>query len=51
MDLSHIVCDPPIIGAPTFYTNANKSEKVGYKSKGLNKVEQSLYDFVQKSEV
>ena len=25
--LPHIVCDTPITGAPTFYTDVNKSEK------------------------
>ena len=41
----------PITGACTFYTNANKLRKVGYKSKKLSKVKESPYDSVQKSEL
>ena len=33
------MCDAQIIGATTFYTNANKSEKAGYKPEDFSKVE------------
>ena len=33
----------------TFYTDANKSGKAGYKSGKLSKVAQSPYDSIQKS--
>ena len=46
-----IVCDAPIIGACTFYTDANKSGKAGYKSEKLSKVEQSPYTSVQKAKL
>ena len=41
----------PISGALTFYTDANKSGKEGYKSENLNKVAQSPYYSVQKSDL
>ena len=49
--LPHIVQDTPITGAPTFYTDANKSGKTGYKSDNLSKVKQSPYNSVQKAEL
>ena len=49
--LPRIVRDAPITGARTFYSDANKSGKAGYKSEELSKVEQSPYDSVQKSEL
>ena len=49
--LPRIVCDAPKTGACTFYTDANKSGKAGYKSDELSKVEQSPYDSVQKAEL
>ena len=49
--LPHIIWDTPIIGAPTFYTDVNKSGKAGYKSENLSKVDQTPYDSVQKSEL
>lgn len=49
--LPHTVQGTPISGAPTFYTDANKSGKAGYKSWNLNKVAQSPHDSVQKSEL
>ena len=49
--LPRIVRDAPITGAHTFYTDANKSGKAGYKSEELSKVEQSPYDSVQKAEL
>ena len=49
--LPWIVCDVPITGACTFYTDANKSGEVGYKSENLSKVEQSPYNPVQKAEL
>ena len=48
--LPRIVHDAPITRAHTFYTDTNKSEKVGYKSEELSKVEQSPYTSVQKAE-
>ena len=48
--LPRIVRDAPITGARTFYTDANKSGKAGYKSEELSKVEQSPYSSVQKAE-
>ena len=38
-------------GACTFYTDANKLGKAGYKSDELSKVEQSPYNSVQKAEL
>ena len=49
--LPRIVRDAPITRASTFYTDANKSGKAGYKSEELSKVEQSPYDSVQKAEL
>ena len=49
--LSWIVCDAPITGTHTFYTDVNKSGKAGYKSDELSKVEQSPYTSVQKTEL
>ena len=46
--LSRIVHDTTITGAHTFYTDANKSGKVSYKSKDLSKVEHSFHNSVQK---
>ena len=43
--------DARITRAHTFYTDANKSGKAGFKSKDLSKVEQSPYDSVQKAEL
>jgi hypothetical protein len=37
--------------APTFYTDASKSGKAGYKSEGASKVAESPYKSVQKSEL
>ena len=33
-----VVCDTPITGACTFYTDASKSGKEGYKSEDLSRV-------------
>ena len=49
--LPQLVRDAPITGAHTFYTDANKSGKAGYKSDELSKVEQSPYTSVQKAEL
>ena len=49
--LPHIVWDTPITWALTFYTNAYKSGKAGYKSENLSRVQENPYDFVQKSEL
>ncbi|KAL6087154.1 hypothetical protein STEG23_023411, partial [Scotinomys teguina] len=46
-----IVRETPISGVRTFYTDANKQGKAGYKSEDLNKVVQSPYNSVQKSEL
>jgi hypothetical protein len=46
-----IVERPPISGAPTFYTDANKSGKAGYKSEIISKLTQSPYNSVKKSEL
>ncbi|KAL6087838.1 hypothetical protein STEG23_011789 [Scotinomys teguina] len=40
-----------VSGVRTFYTDANKQGKAGYKSEDLNKVVQSPYNSVQKSEL
>ena len=45
-----IVCDTPKTEAHTFCTDANKSEKAGYKSEDSIKVEQSPY-FLSKSQI
>ena len=37
--------------APTFYTDASKSGKAGYKSEGASKVAESPYKSVQKSKL
>lgn len=49
--LPHIVWQTLISGILTFYTDANKSEKAGYKSENLSKMELSPYNSVQKSEL
>ncbi|KAL6036096.1 hypothetical protein STEG23_018017 [Scotinomys teguina] len=49
--LPRIVRETPISGVRTFYTDANKQGKAGYKSEDLNKVVQSPYNSVQKSEL
>jgi len=41
----------PISGAPTIYTDANKSGKAGYKLENGNKVSESPYKSVRKSEL
>ncbi|KAL6080845.1 hypothetical protein STEG23_037091, partial [Scotinomys teguina] len=46
-----IVRETPISGVHTFYTDANKQGKAGYKSEDLSKVVQSPYNSVQKSEL
>ena len=46
-----IVWDTPKAGATIFYTNENESEKEGYKSENLSKVDQSSYNSVLKSEL
>ncbi|KAL6089067.1 hypothetical protein STEG23_027555, partial [Scotinomys teguina] len=46
-----IVRETPISGVLTFYTDANKQGKAGYKSEDLSKVVQSPYNSVQKSEL
>ncbi|KAL6089366.1 hypothetical protein STEG23_023291, partial [Scotinomys teguina] len=48
---SRIVRETPISGVRTFYTDANKQGKAGYKSEDLSKVVQSPYNSVQKSEL
>ncbi|KAL6032267.1 hypothetical protein STEG23_036677, partial [Scotinomys teguina] len=49
--LPQIVCETPISGVRTFYTDANKQGKAGYKSEDLSKVVQSPYNSVQKSKL
>ncbi|KAL6086199.1 hypothetical protein STEG23_010845 [Scotinomys teguina] len=49
--LPRIVRETPISGVRTFYTDANKQGKAGYKSEDLSKVVQSPYNSVQKSEL
>ena len=49
--LPHIVQDTPITGAHTFYTDANKAGKAGYKSEDLSKVEQKPYNSVRKAKL
>ena len=49
--LHQILCDAPITGVHTFYTDVNKSGKAGYKSEELSKVDQNPYNFVQKAEL
>ncbi|KAL6032102.1 hypothetical protein STEG23_033054 [Scotinomys teguina] len=49
--LGGIVRETPISGVRTFYTDANKQGKAGYKSEDLSKVVQSPYNSVQKSEL
>ncbi|KAL6031193.1 hypothetical protein STEG23_024783, partial [Scotinomys teguina] len=49
--LPKIVRETPISGVCTFYTDANKQGKAGYKSEDLSKVVQSHYNSVQKSEL
>ncbi|KAL6036491.1 hypothetical protein STEG23_003879, partial [Scotinomys teguina] len=48
---AQIVRETPISGVRTFYTDANKQGKAGYKSEDLSKVVQSPYNSVQKSEL
>ncbi|KAL6084042.1 hypothetical protein STEG23_027713, partial [Scotinomys teguina] len=50
-DVIIIVRETPISGVRTFYTDANKQGKAGYKSEDLSKVVQSPYNSVQKSEL
>ncbi|KAL6081333.1 hypothetical protein STEG23_037614 [Scotinomys teguina] len=49
--LPHIVRQKPISGVLTFYTDANKLGKAGYKSGDLSKVVESPYNSVQKAEL
>ena len=49
--LPHHAWVTPITGTPTFYTDANKLGKAGYRSKKLSEMDQSPYDSVQKSEL
>ena len=49
--LPHIVKGTPISGAPTFFTDANKLRKVGYKSEDISKVVESPYNSIKKSEL
>lgn len=49
--LPHIIKGIPISGASTFYTDASKSGKAGYKSEDVSKVAESPYKSVQKSEL
>ncbi|KAL6087981.1 hypothetical protein STEG23_022841, partial [Scotinomys teguina] len=49
--LPRIVWETPVSGVCTFYTDANKQGKAGYKSEDLSKVVQSPYNSVQKSEL
>ncbi|KAL6082707.1 hypothetical protein STEG23_019019 [Scotinomys teguina] len=49
--LPRIVRETPISGVRTFYTDANKQGKAGYKSEDLSKVVQCPYNSVQKSEL
>ena len=49
--LPQVVCEAPITRSHTFYTDANKSGKAGYKSDELSKVKQSPYNSVQKAEL
>ncbi|KAL6044970.1 hypothetical protein STEG23_011887 [Scotinomys teguina] len=49
--LPHTVRQKPISGVLTFYTDANKLGKAGYKSGDLSKVVQSPYNSVQKAEL
>lgn len=48
--LPRIVRKTPISGILIFYTDANKSDMVGYKSGNTRKLVQSPYTFVQKAE-
>ncbi|KAL6033485.1 hypothetical protein STEG23_016302 [Scotinomys teguina] len=49
--LPHIVQQKPVSGVLTFYTDANKLGKAGYKSRDLSKVVQSPYNSIQKAEL
>ncbi|ERE82961.1 sorting nexin-6-like protein [Cricetulus griseus] len=49
--LPHIVRQALISGVLTFYTDANKTGKGGYKADEVNKVVQSPYTSVQKAEL
>lgn len=49
--LSHIVKGTPISKASMFYISANKSRMAGYRSRNINKVIQSPYTLVKKSEL
>ncbi|KAL6063533.1 hypothetical protein STEG23_000298 [Scotinomys teguina] len=49
--LPHIVRQKPISGVFTFYTDANKLGKAGYKPGDLSKVVQSPYNSVHKAEL
>ena len=49
--LPQIIKRFPISGAPTFYTDANKSRKTRHKSEDVSKVAESPYKLVEKSEL
>ena len=49
--LPHIIKRIPISGAPTVYTDANKSRKRKYNLENVSKVAESPYKSVQKSEL
>ena len=49
--LPHIIKRIPISGAPTVYTDANKSRKRKYNLEDVSKVAESPYKLVQKSEL
>jgi hypothetical protein len=49
--LPHIIKGIPVSGAPTVYTDANKSRKRKYNLEDVSKVTESPYKLVQKSEL
>ena len=49
--LPQIIKKTPVSGALTFYIDASKSGKAGYKSEDVSKVAESPYKSVQKSEL
>ena len=51
MIVSCIIKRIPNFGPPTFYTDANKSGKAGFKSENVSKVTESPYKLVHKSEL
>jgi hypothetical protein len=51
LGLFHILKRTQILGSPTFYTDANKSEKAWYKSEYISKVIESPYNSIQKLEL